>query len=75
MDLSPIFLASAVAALASYYFSPLLGLELYLDGVVKAVVFFAIYLGWSLFFKPEAYTYSLSVLSVLKSKRSKLNVK
>ena len=75
MDLLPIFFVSGVAALASCYLISLLDLGLYLDGVVKAAIFLATYFGWSLLFKPEAYTYSLSVLSVLKSKKSKSKVK
>lgn len=70
-DLSPIFFVSIVASCASYFGTPLLDLSLYLDGLVKAIVFIAIYLGWSLLFKPEAYKYSLSILATLKSKKRK----
>lgn len=70
-DLSPIFIVSIVAAFASYYGTSLLNLGMYPDGIIKAVLFIAIYLGWSLLFKPEAYKYSLSVLASLKSKRGK----
>lgn len=74
IDLSPIFIVSGVAALASYYLTSLMDLGLYLDGVVKTAIFLTVYLGWSLLFRPEAYTYSLSVLSVLKSKKSKSKI-
>ena len=72
-DLSPIFIVSALAFFAGYFGSSFLGLGLYLDGIVKTVIFLAVYLGWSFIFKPEAYKYSLSILDVLKSKRNKKN--
>jgi O-antigen/teichoic acid export membrane protein len=71
MDLSPIFIASAVAVIAGYFGSSLLGLGLYADGLVKTIIFVAFYLGWSLLFKPEAYKYTMSVLDVLKSRKKK----
>ena len=60
-----------MAAFVSYILSPLFRLELYLDGIVKVVLFLVVYFGWSLLFKPEAYTYSLSVIRVLRSKNKK----
>lgn len=70
-DLSPIFIVSAIAFMAGYFGSSILGLGLYIDGVVRAVIFIAVYFGWSLVFKPESYKYTMSVLDVLKSKRNK----
>ena len=70
-DLSPIFVVSAIAILAGYFGSSLLGWSLYPDGIVKALIFIAVYLGWSLLFKPEAYRYTLTVLDTLKSKRKR----
>lgn len=70
-DLSPIFAVSAIALLAGYFGSSLLGLGLYPDGIVKALIFVVVYLGWSLLFKPESYKYSLSILDTLKRKRNK----
>lgn len=72
-DLSPIFFVSAIAFVASYFGSSLLGLGLYPDGIVKAVIFIVVYLGWSVVFKPESYKYTMSVLDVLKSRRKKKN--
>ena len=67
-DLSPIFVVSAIAILAGYFGSSVLDFGLYPNGIVRALIFVAVYLGWSLLFKPEAYTYTLSILNVLKSK-------
>lgn len=74
-DLAPIFIVSAFAVLAGYFGSSFLGLGLYSDGIVKALIFLAVYLGWSFVFKPEAYKYSLSILDVLKSRKNKKNAK
>lgn len=71
MDLSPIFIASAVAVIAGYYGSSLLDFGLYIGGLIKTIIFITFYLGWSLLFKPEAYKYTMSVLDVLKSRKKK----
>lgn len=72
-DLSPMFIVSALAVLGGYFGTLPLGLSLYFDGIVKAIIFMLIYIGWSLIFKPEAYRYTLSIMDVLKSKRKKKN--
>ena len=71
MDLMPMFAVSVIAAACAYFGASFLGLGLYADGIVKTLIFLAVYLGWSLLFKPEAYKYSLSVIESLKSKRIK----
>ena len=69
VDLLPIFIVSALAVLLGYFISNVFEFELYSDGLVKTLAFVAIYFGWSIMFKPEAYTYTLSVLNVLKSRK------
>lgn len=69
-DLSPIFLVSGIAILVGYFVSSSLGMGLYQDGLVKTLLFVAIYIGWSLLFKPEAYKYFLTVKDVLKKKKN-----
>lgn len=69
MDLLPIFIVSTLAILTGYLSSSFFELGFYIDGLVKVLVFVAIYLGWSVMFKPETYTYTLSVLNVLKSRK------
>ena len=61
-DLLPIAIASLVAALVSYGIGYLLHLDMYPDGVVKLLVYMIIYIGWSFVFKPEAYTYFLTII-------------
>ena len=61
-DLLPMTIASLLATGISYGVSSLLHLSLYPDGIVRLVVFLVLYLGWSFLFKPECYTYTLSVI-------------
>lgn len=71
LDLSPIFLVSVIAFASSYWISSLFGFSLYIDGAIKTMIFFVVYLGWSLVFKPDSFTYTLSVVKSIKSNRKK----
>ena len=62
VDLLPVTIASIIAALVSYGVGYLLHLSMYPDGLVKLFVYVTIYLGWSFIFKPEAYTYFLTII-------------
>lgn len=69
MDLLPIFLASAFSLVIGYFVSGWLDLSFYVDALVKVAIFAAIYVAWSIFFKPESYTYTLSIVKTLISKK------
>ena len=62
MDLMPVGIASVVSAAVSYGVGHLLHLDLYPDGLVKILVYVLIYMGWSILFRPEAYTYFLTTI-------------
>lgn len=62
LDIMPIIIASVLSAIISYLSGCFLHLNMYLDGLVKLVVYLLIYLGWSFVCKPEAFTYSISVI-------------
>lgn len=62
LDLLPVTIASIIAALISYGVGYLLHLNMYPDGLVKLFVYSIVYLGWSFIFKPEAYTYFLTII-------------
>lgn len=68
-DLLPVAIISVLAAVISFSCGNQLHLGLYLDGIVKFLIFSSIYLGWSIYFKPEAYTYTLSILPLDKLKK------
>ena len=61
-DLMPVALVSAVAAALSYAVGMGLHLSMYVDALVKILVYLFIYLGWSFRMKPEAFTYTLSII-------------
>lgn len=72
-DLLPVGIASIIAAVISYLVGYLLNFGLYPDGLVKAIVYAIIYLGWSFVFKPEAFVYFKSIINPFfnKFKRKK----
>lgn len=71
MDLVPISVITLIAGLISYFCCNLFDFNMYVDGVVKLVVFCLIYMGWSHFFRPEAYVYAKSVMDPFISKFKK----
>lgn len=62
LDLLPVTLASVAAAIISYCVINQLGFGMYLDGMMKIVVYLIIYLAWSLLFKPDAYEYFKTIV-------------
>ena len=68
-NLLPVAIASVVSAVVSYICGTLLNLSLYPDGIIKFLIYVALYMGWSLIFKPEAYTYTLSIIPLDKIKK------
>lgn len=75
LDLLPVTVASLIAAMISYGVGSLLHLSMYPDGVMKFCVFLFVYLGWSFIFKPEAYTYFLTIIPDKFGLLKKLNNK
>lgn len=72
LDILPVTIVSLLAALVSLGVGFLLNLDMYPDGIVKLTVYVILYLGWSLVFKPEAYTYFLTIIpSKLKIRKKK----
>jgi O-antigen/teichoic acid export membrane protein len=62
LDIAPVAAASVIIAGITYFGVGLLNFNLYVDGIVKLIVFIALYLGWSFVFKPDAYTYFLTII-------------
>ena len=62
LDILPVTLASVIAAAFSLGVGYLFDLNMFPDAVVKLVVYLIVYFGWSILFKPEAYTYSMSII-------------
>ena len=55
LDITPVLLASLIAAILSYVVMSHLSLSLYVDGLLKMILFLMLYAGWSILFRPEAY--------------------
>ena len=68
LDIMPVAVASIICALLSYGCGYLLHLSLYPDGIVKFLVYSVLYLGWSLIFKPESFTYTMTIVSPMIDK-------
>ena len=75
LNLFPILSVSIVCAAVSYLAVSWLNLNLYLDGIIKLLVFVVLYLSWSFFFKPESYTYFKGVIKSLIAKITKMHEK
>ena len=71
--LTPIMLVSILALVTSYGISQLLTFSLYIDGVVRAVVYLLVYIGWSLTLKPEPFLYYKEIVSSVLKKKFKRN--
>lgn len=68
LNIAPVAIASVVAAIIAYVVGVMLSLSLYPDGIVKAIVYASIYLGWSFLYKPEAFLYTESILTPMLNK-------
>lgn len=64
-DLFPVTAATVCIAAITYACVEMLPLDMYADALVKLLMYVALYMGWSILFKPEAYTYSKVVVRTL----------
>ena len=71
LDILPVLITSIVAASASYYISTLFDLHLYIDGLVRLLIFASIYMMLSLGFKLEAYSYTKTIIAPMLTKIKK----
>lgn len=62
LSILPVSVASIISAIFAYGLGELLQLSVYIDGIVKFIVYLTIYLTWSIVYKPEAYTYFLTII-------------
>lgn len=62
-DLMPVTIASVFSAIISFLVCNCFHFSLYVDGLVKMILYVFVYLGWAFLFKPEAFSYTLSLVS------------
>ena len=70
-DLAPMFIVSLVAVVIAYFGGLLFHWGMYSTALLQVLLFGIVYMGWSLLFKPEAFTYTLSIIQVVRSRISK----
>lgn len=76
LDLLPVLLASLFIAALSYTVGTFCSLPLYADGMMKFVIFIALYAAWSVLFRPQAYQlFCEAVKPITKKLRRKINKK
>lgn len=61
-SIMPVAIVSIIAAVISYCLCIPLQLNIYVDGLLKIVIYLFVYMGWSLIFKPNAFVYALSLI-------------
>lgn len=61
-ELMPMAFVSICALTISYMSLTPLNFGLYVDGILKALLFIFVYLGWSIIFRPEPFLYTLSFI-------------
>jgi O-antigen/teichoic acid export membrane protein len=67
-NLLPVTVASILSAVVAYGVGALLHLSVYPDVIVKFAAYLTVYLAWSFIFKPEAFTYSLTIIKPVFNK-------
>lgn len=77
LDILPVLIASLSAAVVSYAVGILCPLPLYADGLLKLIIFVALYAIWSILFHPEVYQYfcvaAKPLVKKIKCKKNKGN--
>ena len=68
LNILPVAVASVVSAFVAYGVGELFHLPVYPDGMLKFAVYLTAYMSWSFIFKPEAYTYFLTIIKPVLNK-------
>lgn len=67
----PVMIASIVLAIVCFGLGEFFHLSMYMDGLMKLVVYVLLYLCWSYFFKPEAFTYFMTIAEPITKRLKK----
>ena len=68
---APVMLASVVSAIVCFGLGEFFHLSMYMDGLMKLAVYVLLYFCWSYIFKPEAYTYFITIAEPLAKRFKK----
>lgn len=61
-DVLPQVLVSSITAVICFFVVSAFRFDVYVDGLLKIILYLIIYIGWSALFKPDAYNYALSLI-------------
>ena len=61
-NLAPIVIVSVIIAGICYFVGELLSFNMFIEGIIMAVVYFFLYMLWSILFKPEAFNYTIGFI-------------
>ena len=71
LDIMPILVVSALAAVISYSVGNIIDTNMYVDGLLKATIYLVVYCGWSVTFKPESFVFAKeNLLSTIKKTKA-----
>lgn len=62
LDLLPVMAAAVICGIVTYSICRPLHLSLYFEGTAMMILYTSLYIGWSMLFKPKAYTYFIDVV-------------
>ena len=68
LDLFPVAVASIISAVLSCLCLRMFDFGLYVDGFLKLLIYVTLYMGWSFFFKPEAFVYVRGIAQSMMSR-------
>lgn len=71
LDIMPVLVVSAIAAVISYSVGNIIETNMYIDSLFKVTIYMVVYLGWSVTFKPESFIFAKDnlLLTIKKLKR------
>ena len=71
LDIMPVLVVSALAAVISYSVGNIIETNMYIDSLFKVTIYMVVYLGWSVTFKPESFIFAKDnlLLTIKKLKR------
>lgn len=71
LDICPVLFTCVISSIICYGCCSILNLNIYVDGILKVIIFFMIYTVWSIYFKPESFEYTKTIVYSVLRKRGK----
>jgi len=68
-DITPVFVASTIAAIVSYGLGSLIDTNMYVVGIINFSTYIIVYMSWSVLFNPEAYSFAKNTFISIRNKK------